>query len=150
MIHFLDNTLSIATMKTLIRHPPGTSWYAFTRVSKQLTDFDFCLALRKAGCVMLKLGIESGSQDVLDKMNKGTKIDEISLTLKNLSKAESAHMFTCFSAHLRKNTIRLSRRCILHRAMLNISTFLIWPSLTCPFQAVLTVNISQRALMKVI
>ncbi len=87
LIHFLDNTLSIATMKTLIRHPPGTSWYAFTRVSKQLTDPDFCMALRQSGCIMLKLGIESGSQDVLDKMHKGTKIEDISTTLKNLAQA---------------------------------------------------------------
>lgn len=87
LIHFLDNTLSIATMRTLIQHPPGCDWYAFTRVSKQLTDPEFCLALRQSGCVMLKLGIESGSQKVLDKMQKGTKIEEISTTLKNLAKA---------------------------------------------------------------
>lgn len=87
LIHFLDNTLSIATMKTLIAHPPGVNWYAFTRVSTQLTSPDFCLALRKAGCVMLKLGIESGSQEVLDKMQKGTRLEEISVTLKNLAKA---------------------------------------------------------------
>ena len=36
---------------------------------------------------MLKLGLESGDQDVLDQMNKGTDLSMVSATLKNLHKA---------------------------------------------------------------
>ena len=38
-------------------------------VKEILTDDDFCLALKKSGCVMLKLGIESGDEEVLDNLN---------------------------------------------------------------------------------
>ena len=36
---------------------------------------------------MLKLGLESGDQDVLDQMNKGTDLELVSKTLKNLKAA---------------------------------------------------------------
>jgi radical SAM superfamily enzyme YgiQ (UPF0313 family) len=52
-----------------------------------LTDPGFCIALRQSGCVMLKLGLESGDQGVLDQMQKGISLEEASAVLKNLKKA---------------------------------------------------------------
>jgi len=74
MIHFLDNALSPKLLKTIIQNPPKVPWYGFTRVTKHLTDPEFCRALKKSGCVMLKLGIESGDQRVLTQMKKGLDI----------------------------------------------------------------------------
>ncbi len=87
LLHFLDNALSPAIMRGLIAHPPGVDWYGFARVGSLLTDPDFCRDLRKAGCLMLKLGIESGSQKVLDGMGKGIDLRQVEKALKALAEA---------------------------------------------------------------
>jgi radical SAM superfamily enzyme YgiQ (UPF0313 family) len=45
------------------------------------------LALKQSGCVMLKLGLESGDQSVLDNLQKGIDLAEASSALKNLKEA---------------------------------------------------------------
>jgi len=87
LLHLLDNSVSPALMRSLAKNPPGFPWYGFARIDRQLTDADFCLALKQSGCVMLKLGIESGDQGVLEKMEKGIDLDIVSLALKALKKA---------------------------------------------------------------
>ena len=87
LIHFLDNALSPALMKAIASNPPGPPWYGFARVTPHLTDFEFCMALKRSGCVMLKLGLESGDQGVLDRMQKGIELEQASLALKTLKKA---------------------------------------------------------------
>ena len=42
-----------------------------------LVDDELFYKLKKAGCYQMGLGIESGSQEILDKINKGTKIEQI-------------------------------------------------------------------------
>lgn len=75
LIHLLDNALSPALLRALAVQPPGPPWYGFVRFHEQLTDVDFCRRLRAAGCTMLKLGLESGSQGVLDAMDKGIRLE---------------------------------------------------------------------------
>ncbi len=87
LIHILDNAISPALLKTLAQEPLGIPWYGFTRVTAHVADDDFCLALKKSGCVMLKLGIESGDQEVLDQLNKGIDIPTASAVLKSLKRA---------------------------------------------------------------
>ena len=87
LIHILDNAISPALLAALAQEPLGIPWYGFTRVTSRLADYDFCLALKKSGCVMLKLGIESGDQDVLDQLNKGIDLPTASAVLKSLKKA---------------------------------------------------------------
>jgi len=87
LIHLLDNSISMALMKSLIDDPPGAPWYGFARIEDELTDMDFCMALKRSGCVMLKLGVESGDQAVLDRMQKGIDLQTASLALKTLKRA---------------------------------------------------------------
>ncbi|MCX5878660.1 MAG: radical SAM protein [Deltaproteobacteria bacterium] len=87
LIHFLDNAMSPALLKTLSEQPPGAPWYGFARVTKDLKDPDFCEALKRSGCRMLKLGLESGDQAVLDNLCKGIDLEIASLALKALNKA---------------------------------------------------------------
>ncbi len=75
LIHLLDNAVSPALMQTICDDPPGVPWYGFVRVHEQLADADYCRRLRLSGCVLLKLGLESGSQAVLDTMRKGIRLD---------------------------------------------------------------------------
>ncbi len=87
LIHFLDNGIPPGLLRALIDSPPGVPWYGFARISDQLTRYDFCVGLKQSGCVMLKLGIESGSQHVLDKLNKGIQLAAASKALHNLRAA---------------------------------------------------------------
>ncbi len=87
LIHLLDNAIPPALMEKIAAHPLGVPWYGFARISRHLTDLDFCLALKKSGCVMLQLGLESGDQGVLDQMEKGIDLGAASSALKILKKA---------------------------------------------------------------
>ena len=87
LVHLTDNAISPAMMKALCADTRQIPWYGFTRITRHLADPQFCLALKKSGCVMLKLGVESGSQNVLDEMNKGTDIGMISEVLTHLKNA---------------------------------------------------------------
>ena len=87
LIHFVDNALSPSLLRVLAETRLPAPWYGFARVSGDLDDDDFVRCLRSSGCVMLKLGIESGSQAVLDKLNKGIDVETASRVLTRLHRA---------------------------------------------------------------
>jgi len=87
LLHLLDNAISPALLRALAARPPGIDWYGFARVSPLLADADFCRALRRSGCLMLKLGLESGDQGVLDAMDKGIGLAMVSEALAALQQA---------------------------------------------------------------
>lgn len=84
LIHLLDNALSPALLRHLAKNPAPASWYGFVRFHEQLADVDFCRALRASGCVLLKLGLESGSEEVLTSMRKGASLSLMSQVLRAL------------------------------------------------------------------
>jgi hypothetical protein len=87
LIHILDSSISPAMLKALVACPPEVPWYGFARITQHLMDDDFCSSLKKSGCRMLKLGIESGDQHVLDQLDKGIDLQTISAALKALKKS---------------------------------------------------------------
>ena len=87
LIHLLDNAISPMLLNDLSIDNTGIPWYGFARIGNHLADLDFCIALKRSGCVLLKLGIESADQGVLDAMNKGINIEAASIVIKNLKKA---------------------------------------------------------------
>ena len=87
LIHLLDNAISPALLHALAENPPGATWYGFARIDAGLTDPEFCRALKRSGCAMLKLGLESGDQGVLDRMCKGIDLGLASRVLNNLHEA---------------------------------------------------------------
>jgi radical SAM superfamily enzyme YgiQ (UPF0313 family) len=87
LIHFLDNALSPELLKALAEDPPGASWYGFARVTTHLADLRFCMRLKESGCVMLKLGLESGDQAVLNALKKGVDLETSAAVLENLKAA---------------------------------------------------------------
>ena len=87
LIHLLDNAVSPALLRGLADNPPGVPWYGFARFGRELEETDFCVALRTSGCVMLKLGLESGDQGVLDRLGKGIELGAASRVLLNLKRA---------------------------------------------------------------
>ena len=84
LLHLLDNAISPALLRLMTENPPGATWYGFARFDEQLADLAFCRALRASGCVMLKLGLESGDQGVLDRLSKGIELGVASRVLENL------------------------------------------------------------------
>ena len=87
LIHFLDNALPPRLRGHLIDHPPGAPWYGFVRITPHLAEPDFAAGLKASGCAMLKLGVESGDQAVLDALSKGVALATVSAALKNLHRA---------------------------------------------------------------
>ena len=74
-------------MAALAEQPPGVPWYGFARADRQLADPEFCRRLQQSGCLMLKLGLESGDQGVLDAMDKGIELALVSRVLDALKQA---------------------------------------------------------------
>jgi len=97
LLHLLDNSISPALMRAFTASPPGVPWYGFARIGQDLTDLDYCKALKRSGCVMLKLGLESGDQGVLDRLQKGIDLDMASRVLTTLKKAGiAAYVYLLF------------------------------------------------------
>jgi radical SAM superfamily enzyme YgiQ (UPF0313 family) len=87
LIHLLDNAVSPSTLKALADTPLNIPWYGFARIDTLLADLEFCHRLRESGCIMLKLGLESGDQDVLNSMQKGIDLELAATVLENLHTA---------------------------------------------------------------
>lgn len=87
LVHFTDNALSPAMLNALCREPCAVPWYGFVRITRHLADPDFCDALKRSGCAMLQLGLESGSQKVLDSFSKGIDLKTAQRSLENLKQA---------------------------------------------------------------
>ncbi len=87
LVHFLDNALSPAMLEALTQSSLELPWYGFVRFTDHLTDPDFCRQLKRSGCVMLKLGLESGSQAVLNQMDKGIDLQLVHAALAALHQA---------------------------------------------------------------
>ncbi len=87
LMHFVDSAMSPALLKRLSENPPGLPWYGFARMTRMLADEDFCRALKAGGCAMLKLGVESGDQSVLDAEGKGMDLGLASKILASLKKS---------------------------------------------------------------
>jgi radical SAM superfamily enzyme YgiQ (UPF0313 family) len=97
LIHLLDNAISPSLMKAISENPPGVPWYGFARITRHLADPEFCLSLRRSGCVMLQLGLESGDQGVLDELQKGIDLEEASAAFRNLKRAGiAAYVYLLF------------------------------------------------------
>jgi len=129
LLHLLDNSVSPALMRSLAADPPGVPWYGFARIGQDLTDLDHCEALKRSGCVMLKLGLESGDQGVLDRLQKGIDVDMASRVLKTLKKAGiAAYVYLLFGtpeeteAEARK-TLEFTVRHVDAISFLNLAVF---------------------------
>lgn len=87
LFHFLDNEVNPSVLKAITESDNSIPWYGFTKFYSNLKNLNFCMMLKSKGCIMLKLGLESGDQSVLDSMNKGIHLDDVVIILKNLKEA---------------------------------------------------------------
>jgi hypothetical protein len=97
LIHLLDNAIAPGLLREIAGHGLEAPWYGFARITEQLADLDFCLALRASGCVMLQLGLESGDQGILDELQKGIELRVASQAFMNLKRAGiAAYVYLLF------------------------------------------------------
>jgi hypothetical protein len=109
LVHLLDNAITPALMGAIADNPLGIPWYGFARIGRELRDLDYCRAIKRSGCRMLKLGLESGDQAVLDAMQKGIDLETASLVLKNLRAVGiAAYVYLLFGTP--SETIREARK----------------------------------------
>jgi hypothetical protein len=88
--HLTDNAIPPQTLRALVARADalrGLSWHGFARFERDLLDPGFAAGLAAAGCAMLQLGLESGSQPLLARMGKGTRVSDASGILANLKAA---------------------------------------------------------------
>ncbi len=99
--HFIDSALPPRTLKGIARHiidrqRPYT-WYGFSRLERTLAIPGTAELLGRGGCRMLKLGLETGSQRLLDGMDKRQELDVVSRILRALRDARvMVHAFLMF------------------------------------------------------
>jgi len=88
--HLTDDAIPPAVLRAMAGRKKalkGLAWHGFARFEPALRDPGFASDLAAAGCAMLQLGLESGSQGLLDRTGKGTRVADASTILKNLSRA---------------------------------------------------------------
>lgn len=88
--HLTDNAIPVNILRSLasrageLRH---LSWFGFVRFEPLLKDLGLVRQLAQSGCRMLQLGLESGSQRVLDRLRKGVQLATAIRILNNLHAA---------------------------------------------------------------
>ena len=89
--HFIDSAMPSRSLKGVAEHVIANQlpyrWYGFSRLEPYLFREGFAERLALGGCRMLKLGLETGSQRLLDVMDKKQDVDKVSRVLRSLGAA---------------------------------------------------------------
>ncbi len=85
--HLTDNAIPVPVLQALATAPASWSWHGFVRFEAPLCDPALVNGLAAGGCRMLQLGLESGSQPLLERMGKGTRLEQAARILENLRRA---------------------------------------------------------------
>ncbi len=122
LVHLTDNEVSPSFVKALMERPPAVPWYGFSRFYDELEDREYVRRLRRAGCVMLQLGLESGDQGVLTSLQKGIRLERVKRTMENLN-AEGiivyAYLLFGTPSETREAAQRTMEFCVEHASLLD-------------------------------
>lgn len=81
----LDRKFAFALCEAILKNDLSICWAATTRVG--LLDQDLLRIMKRAGCYLLGLGIESGNQEILDGAKKKQTVAEIKKAVQTCKKA---------------------------------------------------------------
>jgi len=90
-LRFIDDTFTviparvIEICKKMIAHKLDLKWTCLARADT--LNEEMLVWMKRAGCVRLNIGMESGSQKILDILNKGTTVDNSLKQLQAVKKA---------------------------------------------------------------
>lgn len=112
--YIVDAALSPSDLKKIaeMHGEVGLTWIANGRFERVLDDVQLLENLYQSGCRMLRFGLESGSQRVLNLMNKGINLEVASRTLQKLHQVGIlSHVYLMFgywgeTAENRKETLQ--------------------------------------------
>ena len=111
--------------KKLTKYP----WTCSNGIRVETAKVDLLRAMRKAGCKTVAFGIESGSQKVLDQMQKGITLERVRDAVKNARKAGITNITGFFmigtpwdTAETTEETIKFALSLPLDYAQFAIST----------------------------
>lgn len=88
-IQLTDNAVPVKMLKVLAENGDtlaDLNWFGFVRFEAVFEDADFVHRLAQSGCRMLQVGL-TGSQQVLDRLGKGVRLESAARILKNLAAA---------------------------------------------------------------
>ena len=90
-VRFMDDTFTVDRNRVLdlcerLRRGPRVTWTALTRL--QQLDEELLARMQEAGCRRLYVGVESGSQRVLDLYRKGLTVEDIRRTVARISRTD--------------------------------------------------------------
>lgn len=87
-IYFVDEAIPPGYLDrlcdSLILNNVEITWFTCIKASEQFTE-QLCEKMKKAGCVLVFIGIESCSEKVLNDMNKGITLKDIEVATNNLA-----------------------------------------------------------------
>jgi anaerobic magnesium-protoporphyrin IX monomethyl ester cyclase len=72
----------VALCEELIARRLGIRWICYARAD-DLAELEICRLMRRAGCIQVQIGIESGNQAQLDRMNKRATVEQGARALRN-------------------------------------------------------------------
>lgn len=89
--HFVDEAAPPALMKEvaleIIKRSLVVSWWTNIRFEKSFTE-DLCYVLKRSGCVGVSGGLEVASDRLLQLIDKGISIEQVSKVLRNFKQAD--------------------------------------------------------------
>jgi hypothetical protein len=90
--HLCDTNLSIGQLDrladALLAGAVDARFYSFVRAERAFTDIEFCRKVRKAGFFALHFGLESGSQEVLNRARKGIDLADVAKVIDNFHEVD--------------------------------------------------------------
>lgn len=63
--------------REILRRKLKITWNIYNGLRVDRLDRELIVLLKKSGCYRISIGVESGNQDILDRINKGIKIEKI-------------------------------------------------------------------------
>jgi radical SAM superfamily enzyme YgiQ (UPF0313 family) len=103
-------------------------WYCNTRAT---LDYDTMALMKKAGCVLMIVGYESGSQKALDGMLKGTTVEEMMKFSRNANRAKLL-IHGCFMAGNRGDSRETLEETLQTAKTFNNDTMQFFPLIVYP------------------
>jgi hypothetical protein len=88
-VDVLSPSAILRLAEALVQSAVQIYWSAEMRLESYFSQ-ERCQLLHQSGCVSVSVGFESGCQRILDRIRKGTRLDQIKLALGNLADAEIA------------------------------------------------------------
>jgi len=112
----------------ILRRGPKVRWWANVRAD---LDYETMRLMKRAGCRLFIVGFESGSQDVLDRIHKGIRLDQAETFMASARKLRVS-VRACFVVGQPGETIESMNRTLRYAIRLNPDTAQFFPMIVYP------------------